>query len=120
MFKTTAIPQATVEKVVPRPDVGCELFMEELDRLASEGFEPIRAALMPLVERYEAWIKTQADVSDLNASSGSQPNSYFPMPKPRPSALPAASRLWLNPTSERPLRLPTERWRRQHGSASAS
>ena len=22
---------------------------------------------MPLVERYEAWIKTQADVSDLNA-----------------------------------------------------
>ena len=66
-LKTTAIPQATVEKVVPRPDVGCELFMEELDRLASEGFEPIREALMPLVERYEAWIKTQADVSDLNA-----------------------------------------------------
>ena len=40
--KTTWIPQATVEKVVPRGDVGCELAIEELDRLASQGFEAIR------------------------------------------------------------------------------
>jgi hypothetical protein len=51
-LRTTWIPQATVEKVVPRADVGCELAMEELDRLASEGFAAIRGALMPLVERY--------------------------------------------------------------------
>jgi hypothetical protein len=66
-LRTTWIPQATVEKVVPRADVGCELAMEELDRLASEGFAAIRAALMPLVERYEAWIEEQAAVAGLNA-----------------------------------------------------
>ena len=66
-LRTTWIPQATVEKVVPRPDVGCELAMEELDRLASQGFEAIRGALMPLVDRYDAWIKEQAAVTGLNA-----------------------------------------------------
>jgi hypothetical protein len=64
---TTWIPQATVEKVVPRSDVGCELAMEELDRLASQGFATIRAALMPLVDRYEGWIQQQAALSGLNA-----------------------------------------------------
>jgi hypothetical protein len=61
------IPQATVEKMVPRADVECELAMEELDRLATQGFEAIRGALMPLVDRYEAWIKEQAAVAGLNA-----------------------------------------------------
>ena len=64
---TTWIPQASVEKVVPRGDVGCELAMEELDRLASQGFEAIRGALMPLVERYKTWIEEQAAVAGLNA-----------------------------------------------------
>jgi hypothetical protein len=66
-LRTTWIPQATVEKVVPRADVGCELAMEELDRLASQGFEAIRAALMPLVDRYQEWIEQQAAVAGLNA-----------------------------------------------------
>jgi hypothetical protein len=66
-LRTTWIPQASVEKVVPRSDVGCELAMEELDRLASQGFEPIRAALMPLVDRYQEWIEQQAAVAGLNA-----------------------------------------------------
>ena len=66
-LRTTWIPQATVEKVVPRADVGCELAMEELDRLASQGFEAIRGALMPLVDRYGAWIEEQAAVAGLNA-----------------------------------------------------
>lgn len=66
-LRTTWIPQATVEKVVPRADVGCELAMEELDRLATQGFEAIRAALMPLVERYQEWIEQQASVAGLNA-----------------------------------------------------
>lgn len=52
-LRTTWIPQATVEKVVPRADVDCELAMEELDRLASQSFEAVRGALMPLVEGYE-------------------------------------------------------------------
>ena len=64
---TTWIPQASVEKVVPRGDVGCELAMEELDRLASQGFAAIRGALMPLVERYKTWIEEQAAVAGLNA-----------------------------------------------------
>lgn len=66
-LRTTWIPQATVEKVVPRADVGCELAMEELDRLANQGFAAIRGALMPLVERYDAWIEEQAAVAGLNA-----------------------------------------------------
>lgn len=66
-LRTTWIPQATVEKVVPRADVGCELAMEVLDRLASEGFAAIRAALMPLVERYSGWIEEQAAVAGLNS-----------------------------------------------------
>ena len=65
---TTWMPQATVEKVSPREDVGCDLGMEALDRLATEGFPAIRAALMPLVERYSAWINDQARVSGLNAN----------------------------------------------------
>ncbi len=64
-LRTTWIPQATVERVNAREDVGCTLAMEELDRLASEGFEPIRAALTPLVERYEDWIGKQAEVVGL-------------------------------------------------------
>ena len=66
-LRTTWIPQATVEKVVPRADVNCVLAMEELDRLATQGFEAIRGALMPLAERYEAWIEEQAAVAGLNA-----------------------------------------------------
>ena len=65
-LRTTWITQATVEKVVPRADVGCELAMEELDRLATQGFAAIRGALMPLVERYDAWIEEQAAVAGLN------------------------------------------------------
>jgi hypothetical protein len=64
-LRTTWIPQAVVEKVSPREDVGCELRMEELDRLASEGFATVRQALMPLVERYEAWIQEQASLEGL-------------------------------------------------------
>jgi hypothetical protein len=67
-LRTTWMPQATVEKVAPREDVGCELGMEALDRLATEGFPAIRAALMPLVEHYSAWIHEQARVSGLNAN----------------------------------------------------
>ncbi len=65
-LRTTWIPQAVVEKVSPREDVGCELRMEELDRLASEGFPAVRGALMPLVERYEAWIQEQASLEGLH------------------------------------------------------
>jgi hypothetical protein len=59
-LRTTWIPKSVVEKVSPREDVGCELRMEELDRRAGEGFAAVRGALMPLVERYEAWIQEQA------------------------------------------------------------
>lgn len=48
-------------------NVGCELAMEELDRLASQGFVAIRTALTPLVERYQEWISEQAAVAGLNA-----------------------------------------------------
>ncbi|MFO8237521.1 MAG: DISARM system helicase DrmA [Prochlorococcaceae cyanobacterium] len=64
-LRTTWIPQATVEKVSPRDDVGCELRMEELDQLASDGFAAVRDALMPLVDLYRAWIDEQAKVSGL-------------------------------------------------------
>ena len=65
-LRTTWVPQATVEKVSPRDDVGCELAMEALDSLATEGFAPLRAALMPLVDRYSTWIEAQAAVAGLN------------------------------------------------------
>ena len=65
-LRTTWVPQATVEKVSPREDVGCELAMEALDKLATDGFAPLRAALMPLVDRYLAWIEEQAAVAGLN------------------------------------------------------
>ena len=64
-LRTTWLPQATVEKVAPREDVGCELAMEALDRLADDGFIPLRDALMPLVDRYTSWIEEQAATSDL-------------------------------------------------------
>jgi hypothetical protein len=67
-LRTTWIPQATVEKVSAREDVGCELGMEELDRLASEGYPAVREALMPLVERYEGWIQEQAGLEGLQAT----------------------------------------------------
>jgi tRNA(fMet)-specific endonuclease VapC len=67
-LRTTWIPRATVEKVSPRPDVGCELGMEELDRMASEGFPAIRGALMPLVELYETWIQEQAGLHGLQTT----------------------------------------------------
>jgi hypothetical protein len=76
-LRTTWIPQATVEKVVPRPDVGCELAMEQLDRLASQGFEAIRPALMPLVERYEEWITQQAAVAGLNSQQQDTANQLL-------------------------------------------
>ncbi len=64
-LRTTWIPQATVEKVAPREDVGCELGMEALDKAATEGFSAVRQALIPLVERYESWIQEQAKVAGL-------------------------------------------------------
>jgi hypothetical protein len=64
-LRTTWLPQATVEKVAPREDVGCELAMEALDRLAGDGFIPLRDALMPLVDRYTSWIEEQAATSEL-------------------------------------------------------
>jgi len=67
-LRTTWIPQATVEKVSAREDVGCELGMEELDRLASEGYPAVREALMLLGERYEGWIQEQAALEGLQAT----------------------------------------------------
>lgn len=57
------------EKVSPREDVGCELTREALDQLASDGFAPLRAALIPLVEHYSAWIEQQQPLPGSTATS---------------------------------------------------
>ena len=60
---TTWLPQATVEKVLPRVGeleaAGLVLSMVELDRLASDGADPVQAALRPLVTAYTDWIEQQ-------------------------------------------------------------
>ena len=62
-ISTTWLPQATVEKVLPRVEeleaAGLVLSMPALDRLASEGAEPVQEALRPLVKAYTDWIKQQ-------------------------------------------------------------
>ncbi|MFN7899049.1 MAG: helicase-related protein, partial [Synechococcaceae cyanobacterium] len=63
LISTTWLPQATVEKVLPRVDAledeGLVLSMAALDRLASEGVGPVQAALRPLVTAYTGWIEQQ-------------------------------------------------------------
>lgn len=63
LISTTWLPQATVEKVLPRVGeleaAGLVLSMPELDRLATEGTEPVQAALRPLVTAYTEWIEQQ-------------------------------------------------------------
>jgi hypothetical protein len=62
-ISTTWLPQATVEKVLPRVSeleaAGLVLSMPELDRLAGEGVDPIQMALRPLVKAYTDWIEKQ-------------------------------------------------------------
>ncbi|MFN9659811.1 MAG: hypothetical protein ACK6BC_05465, partial [Cyanobacteriota bacterium] len=63
LISTTWLPQATVEKVLPRvrelEAAGLVLSMLELDRLATEGAEPVQTALRPLVKAYTDWIEQQ-------------------------------------------------------------
>ncbi|MBU6251440.1 MAG: helicase, partial [Cyanobacteria bacterium REEB417] len=63
LISTTWLPQATVEKVLPRVGeleaAGLVLSMPELDRLATAGAEPVQAALSPLVTAYTNWIEQQ-------------------------------------------------------------
>jgi hypothetical protein len=67
-ISTTWLPQATVEKVLPRVGeleaAGLVLSMPELDRLASEGAEPVQTALRPLVTAYTHWIEQQRLTAD--------------------------------------------------------
>jgi hypothetical protein len=67
-ISTTWLPQATVEKVLPRVAEleagGLVLSMAELDRLASEGVDPVQAALRPLVAAYTDWIEQQGNTAD--------------------------------------------------------
>ena len=67
-ISTTWLPQATVEKVLPRTDEledgGLVLSMPELDRLAGEGADPVQDALRPLVTAYTDWIEKQRLATD--------------------------------------------------------
>ena len=67
-ISTTWLPRATVEKVLPRVGeleaAGLVLSMPELDRLATEGAEPVQAALRPLVTAYTDWIEQQRTTTD--------------------------------------------------------
>jgi hypothetical protein len=67
-ISTTWLPQATVEKVLPRVAEleagGLVLSMAELDRLASDGADPVQAALRPLVTAYTDWIEQQRATTD--------------------------------------------------------
>jgi hypothetical protein len=67
-ISTTWVPQATVEKVLPRVGeleaAGLVLSMAELDRLASEGADPVQKALRPLVKAYTDWIEQQRSTTD--------------------------------------------------------
>lgn len=69
-ISTTWLPQATVEKVLPRvaelEAAGLVLSMAELDRLASEGAEAVQAALRPLVQAYTEWIQQQGQTASLS------------------------------------------------------
>jgi hypothetical protein len=69
-ISTTWLPQATVEKVLPRvaelEAAGLVLSMADLDRLASEGAEPVQAALRPLVQAYTEWIQQQGQTASLS------------------------------------------------------
>ncbi|MFM2172775.1 MAG: hypothetical protein RLZZ54_702 [Cyanobacteriota bacterium] len=62
-ISTTWLPQATVEKVLPRVGeleaAGLALSMPDLDRLAGEGAGPVQTALRPLVKAYTDWIEKQ-------------------------------------------------------------
>jgi hypothetical protein len=62
-INTTWLPQATVEKVLPRVGeleaAGLVLSMPELDRLASDGADSVQTALRPLVKAYKDWIEKQ-------------------------------------------------------------
>jgi hypothetical protein len=67
-ISTTWLPQATVEKVLPRVGeleaAGLVLSMPELDRLASEGADHVQTALRPLVLAYTDWIEHQRLATD--------------------------------------------------------
>ncbi|MFN9629437.1 MAG: DISARM system helicase DrmA [Cyanobacteriota bacterium] len=67
-ISTTWLPQATVERVLPRVGeleaAGLVLSMPELDRLASEGADPVQTALRPLVTAYTDWIEQQRTTTD--------------------------------------------------------
>lgn len=67
-ISTTWLPQATVEKVLPRvaelKAAGLVLSMPELDRLAKEGVDPVQRALRPLVRAYTDWIEQQRLATD--------------------------------------------------------
>ena len=67
-ISTTWLPQATVEKVLPRVGeleaAGLVLSMAELDRLASDGADPVQAALRPLFTAYTDWIEQQRATTD--------------------------------------------------------
>ncbi|WP_254938606.1 hypothetical protein [Cyanobium sp. Morenito 9A2] len=71
LISTTWLPQATVEKVLPRvaelEEAGLVLSMAKLDRLASEGAEPVQAALRrPLLRAYTDWIHQQRQTASLS------------------------------------------------------
>jgi hypothetical protein len=67
-ISTTWLPEATVEKVLPRVGeleaAGLVLSMPELDRLAGEGADPVQTALRPLVKAYTDWIEQQCLTAD--------------------------------------------------------
>ena len=67
-ISTTWLPQSTVEKVLPRVAEleagGLVLSMAELDTLASDGADPVQAALRPLVTAYTDWIQQQRKTAD--------------------------------------------------------
>jgi hypothetical protein len=57
---TTHLPRAAVERTVAAEVLGAEFGMDRLATLAREGGEGLRAALDPLVGRYQAWSTDQA------------------------------------------------------------
>ena len=67
-ISTTWLPQATVEKVLPRVEelkaAGLVLSMPELDRMASNGAESVQTALRPLVSAYRDWIEQQREATN--------------------------------------------------------
>lgn len=56
---TEMMPQAYVCRVAANEKISAERKMEHLAELAETSGEALRKALTPLVEEYEAWIKTQ-------------------------------------------------------------